>query len=645
MAIVDAIASVLRRFPSVASVLDPAIYAPYLSSLLDDDATPNSVLPILQSALSSIEDASAVADAVVAAYVDCLLQVDNCDLQDPAVRGSDSPCKGDVTAELALPHAEDVHAHISPFTVKKTGGSGSEVPLATIQSATAASSLKIPTQERRASRRDRRAMVALKPPEPAISKQPPCRFFVAGDCRRSDCAFSHDVSDVPCRYWMPPGGGCRAGIDCPFLHVDGDAPANASDIEAEDVMALMEQTLLIQRQTLGSSAGLSDDTDAQASDDSADMDWAICRMLELEDLREWHGATGSDDQSSVSSYASDESGDALDLRDSAHFPALYGTKDTVDYERRSATQLWCGGETVATRLALAMLADAFPSLPDEERRRAFDETGRDVRAARAALQQRFDVNPLERAFRTTRTRRLTPGSRHMGTGVPHVRAHVAAARRIAASLAWVSTGDTVAALYDSARRDASALAKARNLAFHRSTQAYLARDGATAARYARDGRALDIKMRAAHATAAARIFAERNIGGMASSPSPEQPSGGNAGALTLPPPTLIDVLGSGVPSPAAVHVLDLHGLHPGEAVAAVLFAANALLRCEQSRGRQDLWLAAVTGTRHHSLRRGKGGGSVRTAVLAALSDAYFEAYDPPSEAGGESGVIVVRVAE
>ena len=46
-----------------------------------------------------------------------------------------------------------------------------------------------------------------------------CRYFLAGECRRSDCKFSHDLSRAVCRYWLK--GQC-AHNPCHFLH-DYDA--------------------------------------------------------------------------------------------------------------------------------------------------------------------------------------------------------------------------------------------------------------------------------------------------------------------------------------------------------------------------------------------------------------------------------------
>ncbi|XP_071167711.1 uncharacterized protein [Mytilus edulis] len=48
------------------------------------------------------------------------------------------------------------------------------------------------------------------------SGRKPCTFFMEGSCKRSDCKFSHDLSNITCRFWSE--GDCFKGDLCPFLH-------------------------------------------------------------------------------------------------------------------------------------------------------------------------------------------------------------------------------------------------------------------------------------------------------------------------------------------------------------------------------------------------------------------------------------------
>ncbi|KAG8708258.1 hypothetical protein FRC08_018989, partial [Ceratobasidium sp. 394] len=43
-----------------------------------------------------------------------------------------------------------------------------------------------------------------------------CRYYLAGECRRADCRFSHDVERALCRFWLR--GQCVKGDHCEFLH-------------------------------------------------------------------------------------------------------------------------------------------------------------------------------------------------------------------------------------------------------------------------------------------------------------------------------------------------------------------------------------------------------------------------------------------
>ncbi|QRV88775.1 Zf-CCCH domain protein [Ceratobasidium sp. AG-Ba] len=43
-----------------------------------------------------------------------------------------------------------------------------------------------------------------------------CRYYLAGECRRADCRFSHDVERALCRFWLR--GQCMKGDQCEFLH-------------------------------------------------------------------------------------------------------------------------------------------------------------------------------------------------------------------------------------------------------------------------------------------------------------------------------------------------------------------------------------------------------------------------------------------
>ncbi|KAF7317962.1 hypothetical protein MKEN_00884500 [Mycena kentingensis (nom. inval.)] len=51
---------------------------------------------------------------------------------------------------------------------------------------------------------------------PAPNGNRVCRYFVAGECLRADCRFSHDLERALCRFWLR--GTCAKQENCEFLH-------------------------------------------------------------------------------------------------------------------------------------------------------------------------------------------------------------------------------------------------------------------------------------------------------------------------------------------------------------------------------------------------------------------------------------------
>ncbi|OCH93712.1 hypothetical protein OBBRIDRAFT_832477 [Obba rivulosa] len=61
-----------------------------------------------------------------------------------------------------------------------------------------------------------------------------CRYFLAGECLRADCRFSHDLERALCRFWLR--GTCAKGESCEFLH---HLP---KDIDVSNVTQVMANT-------------------------------------------------------------------------------------------------------------------------------------------------------------------------------------------------------------------------------------------------------------------------------------------------------------------------------------------------------------------------------------------------------------------
>ena len=574
-----------------------------------------------------------------------------------------------------------------------------------------------------------------------------CRHFLAEGCFRSDCPFSHAISQHVCRFWASPSG-CAVGEECAFRHdvegLSGDVREIGSsswDAGRGQWTASSVQPTDAARHAQAYDKGETDEVLDPEGPHAEDVEWMLCRLVEEEDGVD--GLTSRGDANGTSSRDSrepdervdvsggllgeaEESGSTrgqLDATDLGAFPALQplgvlpaaegafsrrprgqgashsatlmsdggalacGEKKKeasiqdaalallaalrAPARARSAAILHADGNTVAPpsaaawqamgartgdHLATAVLCRAFPGLPPSTVAAAVAHSGGEmglsgggdvVREAAAILQREFGVAPLEGALEPTPQQgqgrsdsRSMPARRPPAVSV----ATATSARAIAASLARVSTGVAVSALYARSRQGAAALAKARNLALHRATTAYIAGDRARAARFGRQGRELHERMRAAHAAAAAAIFSERNaVSGNPGTPlMPLQAStlpGAGGSSCFLPPAAALQ----GASGPLPVHVFDLHGLHPAEAAAVAQGVLAPHVRSAGARAPDGgVWFAFLTGTRSHSQRLGKGGGSIHDALLAELeASGGLEVCHPPTAGGG---VIIVRTA-
>jgi hypothetical protein len=89
----------------------------------------------------------------------------------------------------------------------------------------------------------------------------------------------------------------------------------------------------------------------------------------------------------------------------------------------------------------------------------------------------------------------------------------------------------------------------------------------------------------------------------------------------------------------------MHGLHPDEAADIALSALDAAAgdagaaAARAAAPGATTWCAFIVGTRHHSRKLGKGGGSLAAALHAALDDAGV----PFHSAGELGGITCVRI--
>jgi hypothetical protein len=286
------------------------------------------------------------------------------------------------------------------------------------------------------------------------------------------------------------------------------------------------------------------------------------------------------------------------------FPATLPSSNTLVPAEAKAT----GGPTQAQLIALMSLKSMFPTLSESQIQEGLRHADNDHTTAASWLEKAFAVRQAVPTY-------MLPSAHSIPS-----RAHEAEARLVARSLQWVETGATVSSLYAAHRSEAETHAKARNNLLRLATEAYLAGRSAEAARLSKEGRAIDAKMRASHVRAAQSIHTARNA---------EEPS------------TLQNIHGR------RVCQLDLHGLHGVEAVT-VVRDALADISCSKTLSRgDDVWIACLVGTRHHSKRLGKGGGSIHTSLIQFFEDAAWEYYEGAADAlrsaADTGGVLLVRI--
>lgn len=80
-----------------------------------------------------------------------------------------------------------------------------------------------------------------------VESRPVCRYFLAGECLRHDCQYSHEIHNQTCRFWLE--NKCIKGDSCEFFHGFLINDDDDNDIKEEkevfpDVSSLDELTMM-----------------------------------------------------------------------------------------------------------------------------------------------------------------------------------------------------------------------------------------------------------------------------------------------------------------------------------------------------------------------------------------------------------------
>ncbi|KAI9843412.1 MAG: hypothetical protein M1837_006438 [Sclerophora amabilis] len=407
-----------------------------------------------------------------------------------------------------------------------------------------------------------------------------CKFWLStGSCLRADCRFTHDLSNQICKYWMM--GNCLAGETCIFSH----DPAN-----------------LINR------LGFEDGTMIVGSPPMANVQ----PNLPLQDYNSFPSLQPStqDQWSSYNNFVgspdfSGAYGSASLLPSGAGFraqaPYMFESSSQRSHSRPGSRQQ---SREPTPSIPSVDDIDAFPSLgatgtkggkKHHGKRGGHGHWHKDSKENTPS--SLADIVRMSPSPGPAQVRRAGKG----GKASTNSREKTAAAQGIPSprSVPWLETGDKANKAYMKARQDAIKHGGLRNKFLQSAAQAWNRNDARAAKALSLRGQSENDLMRKAHREAARQLYEERN----------KDKSSTPDGELFV----------------------DLHGLHPEEAVS---YLSRILV--EQQNSPQPLY--AITGTGHHS-KNGKD--KIGKAVRIFLNEwryAYRE-FSVPGDRNNVGGIL------
>eukprot|EP00041_Stephanoeca_diplocostata_P010562 m.168340 g.168340 ORF g.168340 m.168340 type:complete len:622 (-) comp18202_c0_seq1:207-2072(-) len=289
----------------------------------------------------------------------------------------------------------------------------------------------------------------------------PCKYFMQSQCFRSDCRYAHDVSEIPCKFYL--NGWCQNGSDCLFLHDDSNT-------------------------------------------------WVVTQAIQMIKDGSWDGIA----EELIHARQHQHILSSPDFENHDAFPTL-GMDKSVEESRVRGGDL--GGrktdsisqtDNIADRIKLGSLKKMFPVVWDADLKRHFADASNILDAAVLTLQEEFPgayVHPTpEHAMRGTQSN-IPPSYVRRKKGATPVQ-----------EVQWVRTGTVLGIEYDTYRADAIKHAEARNRYFQEARSAFLRGDKKGAKELSRRGRHHDACMREQHALAADSLFQSRNGGAASRNP-------------------------------------------------------------------------------------------------------------------------------
>ncbi|KAL4792555.1 hypothetical protein BDV19DRAFT_368354 [Aspergillus venezuelensis] len=402
-----------------------------------------------------------------------------------------------------------------------------------------------------------------------------CKYWLStGQCLRADCRFSHDLTSHLCKYWVM--GNCLAGDGCPFSH---DPSALVANLSVDGNPSITSAGIAFQ---------VDDAPDAfpplQATPGSADQ---------------WEGQVGA----KYPGYLYGLPGG----KNASHL----GGKRNGSMTSLSRPHSRPGSRHQHRELNLTALSvddpDAFPTLAavnakpsgkkNHGRKNRDNNTARDNGPTSLADVVRMSPSPaLGKGKFSSKQSREVKG-----------RENSAAAQSIPAPqhIPWLETGSRTNQQYIKYRTEAIRHGTVRNKFLQSAAQAWNRNDARAAKALSLRGQAENEAMRKCHREAARQLYEERNK----------------------------HLLTAGLDDASEELYVDLHGLHPEEAIE---YLEKILLK-HAREGRRIIY--AITGTGHHS-KNGKD--KIGKAIKAWLNEwkYLFREFSVPGERGGYVGGIL-----
>ncbi|KAI2912980.1 hypothetical protein CBS147321_5655 [Aspergillus niger] len=429
--------------------------------------------------------------------------------------------------------------------------------------------------------------MSMEPPKiatpPSQSRSPVvCKYWLStGQCLRADCRFSHDLTNHLCKYWVM--GNCLAGDGCPFSHDPSALVANLSVADGTPGTASPGTSFHMDSTSeafppLQSTAGMGD---------------------------QWAGQ-----------YLGKYPGHLSAFPGSKYVPQAM--QFAVGKRNGSMTNLSRPHSRPGSRHQHRELNPAAPSVDDPD---AFPtlaavsakNTGKKHHGKRGNRDNNSSREnmPTSLADVVRMSPSPAPGkgkssSKNTRDGVKG-REHSAAAQAIPPpqNIPWLETGSRANQQYIKYRTEAIRHGTVRNKFLQSAAQAWNRNDARAAKALSLRGQAENEAMRKCHREAARQLYEERNK----------------------------HLLDAGLDDAAEELYVDLHGLHPEEAIE---YLEKILLK-HAREGRRVVY--AITGTGHHS-KNGKD--KIGKAVKAWLNEwkYLFREFSVPGERGGYVGGIL-----